>query len=114
MFSWKKKTTDDFDIISSAAPLIAMTIKLMKRKQKGKKPFTEDFSYESKMDCLKKALTECENTEVLNPKMRKYFRDCSDIALACVDQVKMESLKNDYRYLSEALSLLACYVAGQN
>lgn len=109
MFSLKKKLTKEQEIIASSVPLIAMIIKLMRRKQNGKKPFEEAFAYQDKMRILQETLLLCQKEESLSETLRQAWKDCAAISLSCVEQVKMESLKNDYRYLSHSLSCISSY-----
>ncbi len=82
-----------------AYPLLLVFLKLIARKNRGKKPFIFEEKEREFLIRLERAVSE-----------RTY--DCpilieaGELASSCVPQVKMASLKEDFRYLSEAFCIL--------
>lgn len=98
----------DSDFLFFPLPEIQMLKKLMNRKQKGKKPYSEEFCFDEKMKFILQF--EEEILSQIRSKERKYnaqgLRRLSLIALQAKEETKMESLKKDFDYLST--SFLDC------
>lgn len=80
-------------------PLLLVFLKLMERKNRGKKPFLFDEEGKNTVVLLKKAAME-------NDFGYSLMRKAEELARLCVPQIKMESLRDDFRYLSEMFHIL--------
>lgn len=95
-----------YDVI---LPILAMLYKLLNRKQNGKKPFSEGFLFSEKVNslqnCEESLKRQRQEKRVDQEKNRKDFFFLSSVAKMAKEEVKMESLKKDYQYLSDILLL---------
>ena len=88
---------------------LAMLIKLLRRKQRGKRPFSEAFEYERRMKVLEESYHRLEHAidkkreDVSLVEVLPLF---SSMAFDATKEVKMESLKDDYFFLGDSLVLL--------
>ena len=89
--------------------LLAMLIKLLRRKQRGKRLFSEAFEYERRMKMLEESYHRLEHAidekreDVSLVEVLPLF---SSMAFDATKEVKMESLKDDYFFLGDSLVLL--------
>jgi len=88
-----------------------MLKKLLIRKNQGKKPFDKDFEYEKKIAAIDETVSYIESMLVkkdfFDAKEKRALIDCSLIASSAVDNVKMESLKADFSWISQDIKDLA-------
>ena len=105
------KERDAYAYVLSTLPAIEMLIKLVERKQNGKKPFSDAFQYENSrkdIDEGKKeiyAFLDGEKNEV-----KSALEKLSDISLKAREEIKMESLRNDYLWISKTISLARSFL----
>lgn len=95
---------DDF-LYQIAEPIIAVSIKLLNRKQKGKKPFPDSFS-------IPDVITSLLHIETLKKIKKEDCDHLSSLFASCIREIKMQSLKDDYRYLSDFYHFLGCVIGG--
>ncbi len=94
----------DCDFLFFPLPEIQMLKKLMNRKQSGKKPYSVEFHFEDKMKFIlqfeEDILSQIRSKE--RKDNTKGLKELSRIALQAKEETSLESLKNDYDYLSTA------------
>lgn len=99
----KEQERTKYACLASLLPSYQMLVKLMERKEKGKHPFPNEFSYEERREKMKKAEETIES--VLETKkgyedtleslvyLKKTARDCSEY-------IRMASLKEDFLWIA--------------
>ncbi len=96
-----------YSSLVSSLPSLLMLKKLLIRKNQGKKPFDKDFEYEKKIAAIDETVSYIESMLVkkdfFDAKEKRALIDCSLIASLAVDNVKMESLKADFRWISQEI-----------
>ena len=96
-----------YSSLVSSLPSLLMLKKLLIRKNQGKKPFDKNFEYEKKIGTIDETFSYIESMLVkkdfFDAKEKKALNDCSLIASLAVDNVKMESLKADFRWISQEI-----------
>lgn len=100
-----------YSSLVSSLPSLLMLKKLLIRKNQGKKPFDKDFEYEKKIAAIDETVSYIESMLVkkdfFDAKEKRALIDCSLIASSAVDNVKMESLKADFSWISQDIKDLA-------
>lgn len=95
---------DEHMALLAVLPPIGMLLKLMNRKQSGKKPFSDTFDFEGKIDEMMKAKAlieeELVKKEIDKEACKKALRSLNEIALSAEKEIKLASLKGDYCYLA--------------
>ena len=86
--------------------LLAMLIKLLRRKQRGKRPFSEAFEYERRMKVSYHRLEHAIDEKREDVSLVEVLPLFSSMAFDATKEVKMESLKDDYFFLGDSLVLL--------
>lgn len=93
---------NDENMIDVITPLLIVFRKLVKRKQRGKKPF-------SFIEDVNNVLSLLDNM-IQNRKVDKEnVLSLSSFVKRCTAEIKTESLRNDYFFLSDMFSLMASY-----
>lgn len=103
MFTISKQKSKEESLVHSLLPLLAMLIKLMKRKNNGKKPFPNDFDFVMKISKLEQLEIKLLDTSILDSSTLSLCKEASKISTSCIDYIQTTSLKKDYEYLSAAL-----------
>ena len=100
-----KKSNVEFEKteMSPLLPLISMLIKLINRKQFGKYKFSDFFNYDNNIQFLYDSKECLINKKAKNPN--QMLSNVSSIALKASEEIKMQSLKNDYLYISNMFKL---------
>ena len=103
--SYKKSHySDDVLALITVLPCFNMAMKLMNRKQSGKKPFSKTFKFEERMVKMNQAYQVFENAITKKEGNTKEVKDAllsvRDTITKASKEIKMESLKNDYIYLA--------------
>lgn len=105
------KERDAYAYVLSTLPAIEMLIKLVERKQNGKKPFSDAFQYENSRKAIDEgkkeiyAFLDGEKNEV-----KSALENLSNISLKAREEIKMESLRNDYLWISKTISLARSFL----
>ncbi len=93
-------------VLLSSLPDIAMAKKLISRKQNGKKKFSDDFDFDGTMHFIdmgeKSIYNQLQSGKIMVQDDISYFTSLHDICLKAKDEIRMESLKGDFEYLSES------------
>ncbi|MFA6861413.1 MAG: hypothetical protein WCR56_03425 [Bacilli bacterium] len=96
-----------YSILVSVLSALLMLTKLLNRKEKGKKPFSSEFDFESSMSSLKKTISVIEDSltkrEFLNPEIILGLKEASRINLAASKEIKMASLKEDFDWIGSII-----------
>jgi hypothetical protein len=100
-----KKEADTRMLLLASLPNIRMMEKLLTRKQNGKKKFPESFSFDVKMEGITSIETVLGlqlKTNILELKKdMEFFRFLDDTCILAMNEIKMDSLKRDFIYLSQ-------------
>lgn len=89
----------------SLLPILNMASKLLKRKNMGKKPFSEDFEFDKVIKdiySIKNQILEIDNNKKLNIENNKLVNISNKLKEA-TKQIKSQSLANDFIYLSKQI-----------
>ncbi len=93
---------NDKNMIDVILPLLIVFRKLLKRKHNGKKPFSFNEEVNKVLSLL--------DDMIQNKKIGKEkILTLSSFAKKCTEEIKTESLRNDYFFLSDMFSLMASY-----
>lgn len=93
---------NDKNMIDVILPLLIVFRKLLKRKHNGKKPFSFNEEVNEVLFLL--------DNMIQNRKIDKEnILSLSSFAKRCTEEIKTESLRNDYFFLSDMFSLMASY-----
>ncbi|MCR4699258.1 MAG: hypothetical protein K5762_07835 [Bacilli bacterium] len=111
----KAEFEDEHMALLAVFPCIQMLLKLMNRKQSGKKPFSESLHYDEKKDMILKDQTLLENELKKNRVDREAcifaLRNIKEIALTAEKEIKLASLKGDYCYLASVFEDSAVFLS---
>lgn len=109
----KAQDTEKYTALLSVLPLLSMLQKLLCRKQNGKKPFSTSFDYPSKMNRIQeieKRIYDVSPNEELNESLKDDLLTLSEIASLAKEEIRLESLKGDFCYLSDMFAELSRFV----
>lgn len=95
------------DIQRLALPSVAMLIKLMRRKQRGKKRFSEEFEADIKLQFLEE-LYQTLLSKKIKEDLSQKIDAAARIAEECIDEIEMISLKRDYQWIKDTLDNIRC------
>lgn len=103
--SYKKSHySDNVLALITVLPCFNMAMKLMNRKQNGKKPFSKAFKFEERIAKMNQAYlvfeTAITKKESDTKEVKEALLNVKNIILKASKEIKMESLKNDYIYLA--------------
>lgn len=111
----KSDREDEHMALLAVLPCIQMLLKLMNRKQSGKKPFSEELHYDEKKEMIlqDQELFETElQKEIIDKEVCiKALHNLQEIALAVEKEIKLASLKGDYCYLASVFEDSAVFLA---
>lgn len=93
---------NDKNMIDVILPLLIVFRKLLKRKHNGKKPFSFNKEVNEVLSLLDNMI---QNREI----DKENILSLSSFAKRCTEEIKTESLRNDYFFLSDMFSLMASY-----
>lgn len=93
---------NDKNMIDVILPLLIVFRKLLKRKHNGKKPFSFNEEVNEVLSLLDNMI---QNREI----DKENILSLSSFAKRCTEEIKTESLRNDYFFLSDMFSLMASY-----
>lgn len=93
---------NDKNMIDVILPLLIVFRKLLKRKHNGKKPFSFNEEVNEVLFLLDNMI---QNREI----DKENILSLSSFAKRCTEEIKTESLRNDYFFLSDMFSLMASY-----
>lgn len=93
---------NDKNMIDVILPLLIVFRKLLKRKHNGKKPFSFNEEVNEVLSLLDNMI---QNREI----DKENILSLSSFAKRCTEEIKAESLRNDYFFLSDMFSLMASY-----
>lgn len=100
------KDSDITMVLLSSLPHLSMMEKLFKRKQDGKKKFSLEFQYDKKIDEISKVkekiLSDLKTKDYQLDSYISMFQSLAKISSLAREEVKMNSLKNDFDYLSQS------------
>lgn len=91
---------NDKNMIDVILPLLIVFRKLLKRKHNGKKPFSFNEEVNEVLSLLDNMI---QNREI----DKENILSLSSFAKRCTEEIKTESLRNDYFFLSDMFSLMA-------
>lgn len=109
----KAQDTEKYTALLSALPLISMLQKLLCRKQNGKKPFSPSFDYLSKVNKIQeieKKIYDVSLKEEYDDSLKDDLIALSEIASLAKEEIRLESLKGDFCYLSDMFAQLSQFV----
>ena len=89
---------------ASILPLLNMSYKLLTRKNNGKKPFSNKFQFEFKIKLIEKSYHQI--LSFINDKKEvdlSILKEISSSLLLATKEIKIESLINDFNYLSNQI-----------
>ena len=102
---------DEYAYLLSTLPAIEMLIKLVERKQNGKKKFSDEFNYDKSRERIEEAKKEiCSYLDGLDVDVKTALRDISSIARKGREEIKMESLRNDYLWIADTMEIALSFV----
>ena len=87
-------------LLDSSKPLLAMLSKLTKRKNQGKKPFSQEFDFEKKISSIDVLI----DKETIS---KEEILEAAIIAKDASSEIKMASLKEDYLYIASYLEAVS-------
>lgn len=93
---------NDKNMIDVILPLLIVFRKLLKRKHNGKKPFSFNEEVNEVLSLLDDMI---QNREI----DKENILSLSSFSKRCTEEIKTESLRNDYFFLSDMFSLMASY-----
>lgn len=93
---------NDKNMIDVILPLLIVFRKLLKRKHNGKKPFSFNEEVNEVLSLLDNMI---QNREI----DKENILSLSSFSKRCTEEIKTESLRNDYFFLSDMFSLMASY-----
>ena len=82
-------------------PLLIILRKLVLRKNNSKKPFTEGMKVDENISKIESAINDTDIVE------NTFLNNLSSFAKSCINEIKMQSLRDDYSYISKMLGILA-------
>lgn len=88
----------------SILPLLNMSYKLLTRKNNGKKPFSNEFQFEFKIKLIENSYHQI--ISFINDKKEVdlfILKEISSSLLLATKEIKIESLINDFNYLSNQI-----------
>lgn len=99
----------------SLLPVLAMLCKLMTRKQKGKRPYSEAFAFKDRIEEIKRGMAMLEAFAMTDDDGIVDSRLLAAIGETCQEamaEVRMASLRRDFVWIGESIENALCCLQG--
>lgn len=91
----------------SLLPFFPLSMKLLERKNRGKKPFSDGFDYKNKVlqikDTEEKLKRELDSFSGISEEMKRSLTQFTEILNQAKEEIKNQGLKNDFIYMMDEI-----------